>query len=186
MAKAAAAAALVTSRARGVWLVAPSMRCRSLWQVQGVALSMGPPSPPSTPTPPSPPSPGLLGRAVALWQSWFGGPKTAEYYDRQIAQAHAALQGVRKSENLLGNVHSALQKPLGELSRLDLPELRKLAHHAYYGIGVWATTPPPPIRSMGTRAVCRQRCCVFADRCGCRGAVDAWLQWECWAARGGP
>ena len=76
----------------------------------------------------------LIGRAKSLFQSVFAA-KPPGHYDQEIANAHAELLSVKKSENVLADVHTTLQKPLHELSRLEAGELRKLAHHAYYGIG---------------------------------------------------
>ncbi len=82
------------------------------------------------------PALGLTSTAKSLWASLFQRKPPADY-DQQIADAHAALMSVKKSDNVLVNIHTTLQKPLVELSRLEFPELRKLAHHAYYGIGTW-------------------------------------------------
>lgn len=80
------------------------------------------------------PAQGITSAAKSLWASLFhrGAPVD---YDQRIADAHAALLSVKKSDNVLVNIHTTLQKPLAELSRLEFQELRKLAHHAYYGIG---------------------------------------------------
>ncbi len=56
-------------------------------------------------------------------------------YDDKIAQAHKALKGVARSTNVVQDVDTALKRPLHDLSRLEMLELRKLAHHAYHGIG---------------------------------------------------
>ncbi len=87
----------------------------------------------SKPTPPAQ-SPSLFGRAAAAIGSVFA-RKPASHYEQEIANAHQQLQSTQKSKHMLADIHTTLQKPLHELSRLEFPELKKLAHHAYYGIG---------------------------------------------------
>jgi hypothetical protein len=97
-------------------------------------------------------------------------------YDQQIADAHAALLSVKKSDNVLVNIHTTLQKPLAELSRLEFQELRKLAHHAYYGIGACGATfvvPglvlwPPGFCWFAASTLYRVRCMwVYVCACVC-------------------
>jgi TPR repeat protein len=52
-----------------------------------------------------------------------------------VVEAHKALQAVKRSATVQPEIDDALKRPIPELSRLDFMELRKLAHHAYHGIG---------------------------------------------------
>lgn len=62
-------------------------------------------------------------------------PTQPASYQDKIEDAHKALADVTRSKAVLPAVATALAKPIAELSRLEAPEIRKLAHHAYHGIG---------------------------------------------------
>ena len=74
-------------------------------------------------------------------------------FDSKINDAHEALRAVGRSKTVLSDVDAALKRSVAELSRLDMLELRKLAHHAYHGIGAWWR----PGRFVG----CNGRCLII-------------------------
>jgi hypothetical protein len=81
---------------------------------------------------------GLFRWAADWWRRRSMTPEQAtKHYESEIAKAHSALLSVKQSPTVLVEVHDKLQQPIAELARLEFPELRKLAHHAFYGIGAW-------------------------------------------------
>jgi hypothetical protein len=86
----------------------------------------------------------MRGGAVGFFKSLFKrrGPATPVSRvpkdvspEDAVAEAHKALQAVKRSSSVKPEIDEALKRPIPELSRLDFMELRKLAHHAYHGIG---------------------------------------------------
>ena len=48
---------------------------------------------------------------------------------------HRTLEGTKRSDNVMADINAALARPVEELQRMEAAELRKLAHHAFHGIG---------------------------------------------------